>query len=139
MHYTSGTTGKPKGVKRALVDIDPDVLGELYAGFQGMFGVQPLDGNVHITGSPLYHTAVLMWTANSLHMGHTVVLMDKWTPEEMLRAHRRAQGHHQPHGADPVPPPARPARGGAGEVRRVVDRAAWCTPRRRARPTSSAA
>jgi long-chain acyl-CoA synthetase len=61
------------------------VLGELYAGFQGMFGVQPLDGNVHITGSPLYHTAVLMWTANSMHMGHTVVLMEKWTPEEMLR------------------------------------------------------
>jgi len=85
MHYTSGTTGKPKGVKRALVDIDPDILGELYAGFQGMFGVQPLDANVHITGSPLYHTAVLMWTANSLHMGHTVVLMEKWTPEEMLR------------------------------------------------------
>ena len=49
-----------------------------------MFGVQPLDDNVHITGSPLYHTAVLMWTANALHMGHTVVLMDKWTPEGML-------------------------------------------------------
>lgn len=32
MHYTSGTTGKPKGVKRGLVDIDPDTLGELYAG-----------------------------------------------------------------------------------------------------------
>ena len=85
MHYTSGTTGKPKGVKRALVDIDPDVMGELYAGFQGMFGVQPLDDNVHITGSPLYHTAVLMWTANSMHIGHKVGLMDKWTPEEMLR------------------------------------------------------
>lgn len=85
MHYTSGTTGKPKGVKRALIDIDPDVLGELYAGFQGMFGVQPGDGNVHITGSPLYHTAVLMWTANSLHMGHTVVLMEKWTAEDMLK------------------------------------------------------
>ena len=85
MHYTSGTTGKPKGVKRALIDIDPDVLGELYAGFQGMFGVQPADDHVHITGSPLYHTAVLMWTANSLHMGHKVVLMDKWTAEEMLR------------------------------------------------------
>ena len=85
MHYTSGTTGRPKGVKRKLVDIDPDVLGELYSGFQGMFGVQPIDGNVHITGSPLYHTAVLMWTANALHMGHPVVVMDKWTPEGMLR------------------------------------------------------
>ena len=139
MHYTSGTTGKPKGVKRALVDIDPDVLGELYAGFQGMFGVQPLDGNVHITGSPLYHTAVLMWTANSLHMGHTVVLMDKWSPEGMLRAHRRAQGHDQSHMVPTqfhrllaLPDDVR------GQVRRVVDCAAWCTPPRRARPTSSA-
>jgi long-chain acyl-CoA synthetase len=47
--------------------------------------VQPEDGNVHITGSPLYHTAVLLWTTNSLHLGHKVVLMDKWSPEEMLR------------------------------------------------------
>jgi long-chain acyl-CoA synthetase len=53
--------------------------------FLMLFGVQPEDGNVHCTGSPLYHTAVLLWTSNSLHMGHSVVLMDKWSPEEMLR------------------------------------------------------
>jgi long-chain acyl-CoA synthetase len=85
MHYTSGTTGRPKGVKRPLADIDPDEMGALYSMFLMLFGVQPEDGNVHITGSPLYHTAVLLWTTNSLHMGHKVVLMDKWSPEEMLR------------------------------------------------------
>ncbi|MCX7620724.1 MAG: acyl-CoA synthetase [Acidimicrobiales bacterium] len=85
MHYTSGTTGKPKGVKRAIFDMDPDELAALYTGYQSLFGIQPFDDNVHITGSPLYHTAVLLWTANSLHMGHKVVLMDRWTPEGMLQ------------------------------------------------------
>ena len=85
MHYTSGTTGKPKGVKRGRVDMDPDEIAGLYSMFLMLFGVQPEDGNVHITGSPLYHTAVLLWAANSLHMGHKVVLMDKWSPEGMLQ------------------------------------------------------
>ena len=99
MHYTSGTTGQPKGVKRALADIDPDEMGALYSMFLMMFGVQPEDGNVHITGSPLYHTAVLLWTTNSLHLGHKVVLMDKWSPEEMLRLidrHRVTTSHMVP-------------------------------------------
>lgn len=84
MHYTSGTTGQPKGVKRPVVDIDPDVFGELFAGFPQMFGITPMGEGVHITGSPLYHTAVLHFMGNSLHLGHKVVLMDKWTPEGML-------------------------------------------------------
>src|SRR3954463_5584571 len=99
MHYTSGTTGKPKGVKRALPDIDPDELAGLYSMFLMLFGVQPEDGNVHITGSPLYHTAVLLWTANALHMGHSVVVMDKWTPEGMLQLideHRVTTSHMVP-------------------------------------------
>ncbi|MGI8710091.1 MAG: acyl-CoA synthetase [Acidimicrobiales bacterium] len=85
MHYTSGTTGQPKGVKRSLPPIDPSDMGELMTFLPGLFGINAADHHVHLTVSPLYHTAVLMWTANSLHMAHTVVLMDKWEPEETLR------------------------------------------------------
>ena len=91
MHYTSGTTGRPKGVKRGLFEIDPSDMGELLAYLPNLFGIGPQDGHVHLTVSPLYHTAVLMWTGNALHLGHTVVLMDKWLPEETLRLIERYQ------------------------------------------------
>lgn len=84
MNYTSGTTGRPKGVKRALAGIDPNTMGELHSMFMMMFGIQPLQDNVHFTGSPLYHTAVLIWASNSLHLGHSVVMMEKWDAEGML-------------------------------------------------------
>jgi long-chain acyl-CoA synthetase len=85
MNYTSGTTGRPKGVRRPLADLSPDLVATLTTGFLGMFDLKPEDDNVHICGSPLYHTAVLVFASASLHMGHAVVLMDKWTPEGMLQ------------------------------------------------------
>ena len=85
MNYTSGTTGRPKGVRRSLTGIDPDLAGTMYAMFLAMFGIQPEDGNVHLCGSPLYHTAVLMFASGSLHFGHSLALMDKWKPEDCLQ------------------------------------------------------
>ena len=79
MHYTSGTTGTPEGREAGPGRHGPRrPRRRCTRCSSSLFGVQPGDGNVHITGSPLYHTAVLLWTANSLHMGHKVVLMDKW-------------------------------------------------------------
>jgi long-chain acyl-CoA synthetase len=84
MNYTSGTTGNPKGVRRALTGADPDAAALGLAGLLLLFGIPPRDDNVHIVGSPLYHTAVLRFSGAAIHMGHKVVLMDKWLPEEML-------------------------------------------------------
>jgi len=84
MHYTSGTTGRPKGVKRTLPDLDPNTNVELFSMILSLFGIQPGDGNVHLVTSPNYHTAVTMFGGSSLHYGHPLVMMDKWTPEGTL-------------------------------------------------------
>jgi long-chain acyl-CoA synthetase len=83
MTYTSGTTGRPRGVRRPAFDIDPDVLAASFTGFLQMFGIAP-DG-VNLVVAPLYHTAVINWCLYSLHFGHTAVVMDGWDPEGALR------------------------------------------------------
>ncbi|UGY94743.1 acyl-CoA synthetase [Streptomyces gobiensis] len=97
MNYTSGTTGRPRGIRRPLSGTPPE---ETYlGGFLAIFGIKPFDNNVHLVCSPLYHTAVLQFAAASLHIGHRLVLMDKWTPEEMLRLidnHRCTHTHMVP-------------------------------------------
>ena len=85
MNYTSGTTGKPKGVHRPLSGATPEQAALGLAGILFLFGLQPRDDNVHLCGSPLYHTAVMRFAGAAMQLGHTVVLMDKWDPEESLR------------------------------------------------------
>lgn len=99
MVYTSGTTGKPKGVKRPLTGADPDEVPLAASGFFAGFGIKPFDDNVHICGSPMYHTAVLNFVGISLQLGHKVVLMEKFDAEEMLRLiekHRVTHSHMVP-------------------------------------------
>ncbi|MFF3688007.1 acyl-CoA synthetase [Streptomyces sp. NPDC002187] len=97
MNYTSGTTGRPRGIRRPLPGKLPEETH--LGGFLGIFGIKPFDGNVHLVCSPLYHTAVLQFAAAALHIGHPLVLMDKWTPKEMLRlidTHRCTHTHMVP-------------------------------------------
>ncbi|MDH3753008.1 MAG: acyl-CoA synthetase [Acidimicrobiia bacterium] len=89
MFYTSGTTGRPKGVRRPLPGAHPDEMAKLTGGLFSLFGMAPHDGHVHIAQAPLYHTAVNNWALTSLHLGHPVVLMDRWTPEGALDRYQR--------------------------------------------------
>lgn len=133
MNYTSGTTGKPKGVRRRLPELDPDSVFGMYALFLSLFGIEPEKENVHLCGSPLYHTAVLMFTGGSLHFGHAVVIMDKWTPEACLAAiesYRVTTSHMVPtqfHRLLALPEDVR-AKYDVSSLRHMIHAAAPCPP-----------
>jgi long-chain acyl-CoA synthetase len=85
MHYTSGTTGRPKGVRRGLTGFDPDDAAALLGGgLLGIFGVIDGQPNAHLVSSPNYHTAVTTFGGAALHLGHTLVFMDSFDAETAL-------------------------------------------------------
>ena len=133
MLYTSGTSGRPKGVRRPLTGADPDDAAVMAAWFFSLFGLAPFDGHVHLCGSPLYHTAVLNFATISIQLGHPVVLMDRWEPEESLRLIERHRVTH----THAVPtqfrrmlalPDAVRARYDTSSLRAVIHSAAPCPP-----------
>ena len=98
MNYTSGTTGRPKGVKRPLPPCEPEPVVTNYAAFLLMYGLTPGSGT-HLVTSPLYHTAVLYFASSALHLGHRLVVMDRFTAEgtlERIERYRVDSSHMVP-------------------------------------------
>ena len=99
MVYTSGTSGRPKGVRRALTGENPDSPPLASTWFFSLFGLLPFDGHVHLCCSPLYHTAVLNFATISIQLGHPTVLMDRFDAETMIALidrHRVTHTHMVP-------------------------------------------
>src|SRR5262252_1599726 len=77
MIYTSGTTGKPKGAYRKMTDQSTAVA------LIGLIGYAPDD--IYLTSGPLYHSGPLAFMSAGLMLGQTVVIQQKFEPEDWLR------------------------------------------------------
>ena len=83
MLYSSGTTGRPKGVfvppQELAIDAAnamTDIMGKLY-------GVNA--ESIYLSPAPLYHAAPLRFTMGVHRLGGTVVVMEHFDAEEYLR------------------------------------------------------
>ena len=82
MHYTSGTTGMPKGVW--VAPHDPPKAARISGAFRKLWGITAED--VHLVCSPLAHSAPLRFSQRTLEAGGRVVLQGQFEAEETLAA-----------------------------------------------------
>ncbi|MCW5238364.1 acyl-CoA synthetase [Verminephrobacter eiseniae] len=84
MFYSSGTTGRPKGVVRAQracrIDEAPDLDTRMAMMRHYMFTAE----SIYLSPAPLYHAAPLNYTTNVQFCGGTVVFMEKFEPMPAL-------------------------------------------------------
>ena len=93
MLYSSGTTGRPKGVKRPFLD-EPigamlpiaDLLCRRMSGLNA--------GSVYLSPAPLYHAAPLLFTSVAATVGATAIIMERFDAEDFLSLVERHRVTH---------------------------------------------
>jgi long-chain acyl-CoA synthetase len=85
MFYTSGTTGRPKGVKTSTngEPIPIEVLPMIAAGITDMLAIQK--GGTTLLCGPIYHSGQWVFSFPALIIGSTVVMRHKFNPAETLQ------------------------------------------------------
>jgi len=82
MLYSSGTTGRPKGVK---IHLEPLPFGELPSGAKLLIALYGLnEETVYLSPAPLYHAAPLRFVLLTIHVGGTVIVMEKFDALQAL-------------------------------------------------------
>jgi long-chain acyl-CoA synthetase len=82
MLYSSGTTGRPKGVLRPLPDQPPTEPLSALAARLNVWRFR--EGQVYLSPAPLYHSAPLAGVGGTLRRGGTVVVMERFVEERFL-------------------------------------------------------
>ncbi|MBA4340273.1 MAG: acyl-CoA synthetase [Hyphomonas sp.] len=84
MVYSSGTTGRPKGIRQPLASgaaTDPHPLAER---MRAAYGIGP--DSVYLSPAPMYHSAPLAFSTSCHRIGATVVMMEKFDAARALAA-----------------------------------------------------
>lgn len=84
MLYSSGTTGRPKGVFPSLPEVPLEEWSSSIEGLQQLlFGMDA--SKVYLSPAPMYHAAPLRFCLATQAIGATVVLMEHFDAEDYLR------------------------------------------------------
>jgi long-chain acyl-CoA synthetase len=92
MLYSSGTTGRPKGILRPLPELHPATPLPVMDFVKWMFGVR--EGMHYLSPAPMYHSAPQASIAVALRLNATTVIMERFDPEQYLELVERYRITH---------------------------------------------
>ena len=81
--YSSGTTGRPKGIRRELTGDSIDAVAPSMAMVRDLYALD--DDTVYLSPAPLYHSAPLRFNMAVQRVGGTCVIMESFDAERALQ------------------------------------------------------